>query len=285
VFSHPIFFVFGACITVPKILLQFLLVDSKYAKNILESLPSETPVSFSHDTLPLLLAALAALIAGSAGIVTLISFANQREKNEVISFPATKKDIPNKSVRVLRLEVLLIALTLVAGSILALPADVALAQGLGNLAQTLSLSALGLTLSIALLLFFLRQYAILYLSLSKISLRAALENANHLFRTHIKETFFISAALFFVEITLIAILSFIEELLNTISFLSKSEPLFGWALAIIAFSLFEAWNWASWTSFFRMIALPKDPEPVLQKSETVIQQESAISLDKAWRDD
>lgn len=281
VFSRPVFFAFGACIALPKVLLQFLLIENESIKSFFNALESEASIPFSRDILLLPFFALLALILGSLGITALISLSNQWEKNEPVSFHTVQTGLLGKTYRILQLNLLLIALAITTGSILTIPANIALTQGLGNLAQTLSLSALGLALSIFLLLFFLRQYAALYLSLSKISIRAALENAYKLFRTYLKETFLISAALLFIELILTLFLSLTEELLHTTLLSSGVRHLFEGTLSFLIFSLFEAWNWTSWTSFFRMIALPKEPKSVLQKPETVLQQESAVSLDKA----
>lgn len=284
VFSRPLFFVFGACITFPKLLFETFLNENERFASLLTSLESGASISFSSELLALPLFLLFAIITGSFGIASLILLANAIEKNSAT--PKAKMTANSrKTAGVLKLEITLIALTILAGVILALPATIAMARGLEGLAHALSLSALGLLLSIALLFFFLRQYAAIYVSLSNISLSAALENAYRLFRTHIKETTLISLAIFSVEIILTLSLLFTETLLGSFFkewFLVISYGYwFIWAMSLLIFSFFEAWNWTVWTLLFRVIALPKEPEPVLQKSETVIQQESAIGLDKA----
>lgn len=285
VFSRPMFFVLGACIAAPRLLLQVLFSQSTYFQNFFKALESEASVPFFPELFIFLVLALFALVAGSFGVASLISFANHFESTGEESLSKVRPGLFRKTVHVFRLEILLIALTLTAGVVLALPSTVALSQGLGNLAHTLSLSALGLTLSIALLFFFLRQYAALYLSLSKISLRAALENASHLFRIHLRETVLISAALLGIEILLILLLILGESLISLLfeTFFSPNlaYSIFFWGINLLVFSLFNAWNWTTWTLFFRMIALPKEPEPIVQKEESVLQQESAVSLDKA----
>jgi hypothetical protein len=285
VFSRPMFLVLGACIATPKLLLETLFSRSAYFQNFFKALESESSVPFFPELFIFLMLALLALVAGSFGVASLISFANHFESTGKTSLSELRSGLFQKTSHVFRLEVTLIALALIVGVILAIPSMVAHSQGLENLAHTLSLSALGLTLSIALLLFFLRQYAALYLSLSKISLRAALENASHLFRTHLRETVSMGAALLSVEIFLILLLILVEALASAIFevFFSPNiaHDIFFWTMNLLVFSLFNAWNWTTWTLFFRMIALPKEPEPVLQKSETVLQQESAVSLDKA----
>ena len=283
--SHPIFLLFGACIAAPKVLSQFFLGKNLEESGSIESLRASMSSVLPFDVALFLFSVLATFLIGSFGIVALILLMNRQENNERIPVSSIGKLVLARIPPVVRLEFLLIAFAVIIGILVMAPGDIALARGLQGLSRALSLSAFGLMLSISLLFFFLRQYAILYLSLSKISLKDALENAARLFRLYIKETFLLSAFLLFVELFslfLLALLfSFIESLVKLPSPFSLGGMIFEWALMIGMLSFLEAWNWASWTSFFRMIALPKEPEPVLQKSETVLQQESVIGLDKA----
>lgn len=287
VLSHPIFVILGALIAVPNGLglAQFFALGGVGQGDVAAQLQGGEMLSSPWEITLLLLLAGVAVIFGSLGIVGLALLMNRRESGETLSLLALRKPLRYRTKSLVMLELFLIMLALLVESILSIPADIALSRGLARLSQVLSYSALGLFLSISLLLFFLRQYAALYLSLSNISVRSALENASGLFRLHIRETFLLSGSLFFGEIIVLLVVSegfsFLHNFLE-----QKASPLFLSFEAIVegtcvfgVLSLAEAWKWTSWTSFFRIIALPKDPEPVLQKSETVLQQESAVSLD------
>ena len=232
-----------------------------------------------------LLFAFATIVVGSFGIIALVLLMNRQENHERFRVSLIGKLALARVTPVIRLELLLIALAVIVGVLVTIPGDIAFAQGLQGLSRALTLSAIGLMLSIFLLFFFLRQYALLYLSLTNISLRDALENAARLFRTYTKETFLLGASLLFAELLsffILAVLFYsLEIFLEHVPSFSLGGIFLEWAIMIGALSFLEAWSWTSWTSFFRMIALPKEPEPVLQKSETVLQQESAIGLDKA----
>lgn len=269
-FSHPLFLVFGAIITVPR----FFPVSEAVSKRILASLEAES-VAVPLSDIALILAVFSiALISGSIGIAALITITNRTEKKEPLSYSCFNKDFFMKAGQILRLTLLLILIAVAAGSLLSLPSQIALSKGLESLFRALSLAALGLALSIALLLFFLRQFAALYLTLSNISLRSSLENASRLLMSHMKETFLLSGVFFCLYLLLTLLLSS----LHTSTTLGSA--LF-WAIHVAAFSLYQSWLWTTWTLFFRMIALPKDPEPLVQPEASVLQQEStAVSLDK-----
>lgn len=285
VFSHPIFLLFGACIAVPKVLSQFFLGKNFDESGNIESLQASMSNVLPFDMTLFLLFAFATIVVGSFGIIALVLLMNRQENHERFRVSSIGKLALARVAPVIRLELLLIALAVIVGVLVTIPGDIALAQGLQGLSRALTLSAIGLMLSIFLLFFFLRQYALLYLSLTNISLRDALENAARLFRTYTKETFLLGASLLFAELLsffILAVLFYsLESFLEHAPSFSLGGMFLEWAIMIGALSFLEAWSWTSWTSFFRMIALPKEPEPVLQKSETVLQQESAIGLDKA----
>ena len=285
IFSHPILLLFGACIAVPKVLSQFFLRKNFDESGNIESLQVNMSNVLLFDTTLFLLFAFATIVVGSFGIIALVLLMNRQENHERFRVSLIGRFALARVAPVIRLELLLIALAVIVGVLVTIPGDIALAQGLQGLSRALTLSAIGLMLSIFLLFFFLRQYALLYLSLTNISLRDALENAARLFRTYTKETFLLGAFLFFAELlslfALATLFSFSESFLEHTPSFSLGGMFLEWAIMIGTLSFLEAWSWTSWTSFFRMIALPKEPEPVLQKSETVLQQESAIGLDKA----
>lgn len=285
VFSHPIFLLFGACIAVPKVLSQFFLGKNFDESGNIESLQANMSNVLPFDMTLFLLFAFAVIVVGSFGIIALVLLMNRQENHERFRVSLIGKLALARVAPVIRLELLLIALAVIVGVLVTIPGDIALAQGLQGLSRALTLSAIGLILSIFLLFFFLRQYALLYLSLTNISLRDALENAARLFRTYTKETFLLGASLLFAELLsffILAVLFYsLESFLEHAPSFSLGGMFLEWAIMIGALSFLEAWSWTSWASFFRMIALPKEPEPVLQKSETVLQQESVIGLDKA----
>ena len=285
VFSHPIFLLFGACIAVPKVLSQFFLGKNFDESGNIESLQASMSNVLPFDMTLFLLFAFATIVVGSFGIIALVLLMNRQENHERFRVSLIGKLALARVTPVIRLELLLIALAVIVGVLVTIPGDIALAQGLQGLSRALTLSAIGLMLSIFLLFFFLRQYALLYLSLTNISLRDALENAARLFRTYTKETFLLGASLLFAELLsffiLAVLFSSLEIFLEHVPSFSLGGIFLEWAIMIGALSFLEAWSWTSWASFFRMIALPKEPEPVLQKSETVLQQESVIGLDKA----
>lgn len=287
VFSSPVFAVFGAAIAIPKGLIQFFVLGGAEFGDMFSWLQSKGGVLFPWGVILFLLLAGIALIVSSFGIVALVFLMNRHESGETPSFSALRRVVRHQTKNLVILEILLIAFVVIVGSILSVPADIALSRGLASLSRALSYSALGLLLSISLLLFFLRQYAALYLSLSKISVRSALENASRLFRLHMRETFLLTVALFCIEFLTLSFFSMSFSLVWNFfeTNVSPAVLVYGtiveWIGMLGVLSLLEAWTWTSWTSFFRMIALPKDPEPVLQKSETMLQQESAVSLDKA----
>lgn len=287
VFSNPIFALFGAAIAVPKGILQLWVLGSMEIGSGLALSQGAEP------SVPLWIIGAVfffvgfVLVAGASGIVALVFLMNRHENNEKLSFSVIRNPVRQRIKPVVLLEVFLVALALFVGTLLSVPADLAASRGLDGLSRGLSFSALGLLLSISLVFFFLRQYAALYLSLSNISVRSALENASRLFRLHIRETLLLSGALFLAEIGILFGLSgmflFFERVFGVAFPSIPSWYGIGieWTGMLGALSLIEAWKWLSWTSFFRMIALPKDPEPVLQKTETVLQQESAVRLDEA----
>lgn len=287
VFSNPLFLLWGAAIAVPKGILQLSLFDGTGFSAFDTFSRNSESVSF-QEALILLVIISGIFLAGSSGIVALVSLMSRHENGDGLSFSSAWISVKQRMRYVVALEMLLMALVIAVGSILSIPSDLAAVRGLESLSRGLSYSALGLLLSISLVLFFLRQYAALYLSLSKISLRSALENATRLFRLHIKETVLLSISLLLLELVALFVVSdmflFVQSLFGkTPPFLSGvSGTLFEWVCVLGVLSMIEAWKWASWTSFFRMIALPKDSErSVLQKTETVLQQESAVSLDEA----
>lgn len=285
VLSHPIFLFFGAFVAVPKILSQFFFFGKSFEGGGIEVSQINMGNSPPLDMALFFFFVFITLAVGSFSIVMLVLLANRHENNEKSSKASLRKFALARVAPVIRLELLFVAFAIIIDVLVMAPGDIALARGLRGLSQALSFSALGLILSVSVLFFFLRQYAILYLSLSNISLRDSLENANRLFRLHIKETFLLGAALLFVELLsfflLLFLFSLVGGILKGVPFPSFGKMLFEWALMIGTFSFLEAWNWASWTLFFRGIALPKEPEAVLQKPETVLQQESAVGLDKA----
>ena len=270
VFSHPLFLIFGAVIAVPR----FFPVSEAASKRIFASLEAEGATILPSDIALLLIVSSITLIFGSIGIAALITLANHADKKETLSLSRLNKGFFTKVGRIFQLTLLLILIAVAAGSLLSLPSQIALSKGLEGLFRGLSLVALGLALSIALLLFFLRQFAALYLTLSNISIRSSLENASCLLMSHLKETFLLSGVFFCIHFLLIL----------TLSSFHTSTPLGSallWTIHVAAFSLYQSWLWTTWTLFFRMIALPKDPEPLVQPEASVLQQEStAVSLDK-----
>lgn len=272
--AHPIFFVFGAIMTLPT-LFPTPGITEEHLLALFQK--EEWPFTPSQSFFLLALTGIV-LITRSLGAFAIVTLTHRKEKNETLSFSCLKPTLVSRTRKLVILTLVLAFSALSLSVFLSIPSLIAHSKGLSDLARTLSLSAIGLAISIVLLLFFLHQYATLYLSLSKISLRFALENAIHLFRSHIRETFLLSIAFFIGNISIFVILDALSTLIPASSL---SENTLLWGISFICFSFFEAWNWASWTVFFRMIALPKDPEPVLQNSETVLQQESAVSLDKA----
>lgn len=272
--SHPIFFVFGVIMTLPT-LFPTPGIEEKHILALFQT--EEWPFTPSQSLLFLTLAGIT-LLTRSFGTFALITLTHRQEKNDPLSFSCLKPTMVPRTRSILLMTLLLTLGAIFLSVILSIPPLIAHSRGLENLTHALSLSAIGLAISICLLLFFLHQYAALYLSLSKISLRSALENAVHLFRLHIRETFLISAVFFTASIVIFLLLDALSMIIPNSS---TSETIFLWGMSLVLFSFLEAWNWSSWTVFFRMIALPKDPEPVLQKEESVLQQESAVSLDKA----
>ncbi len=284
--SDPKFLVFGSLIAVPKLILQFVALGGDgFLGRGGSFLRAEND---SLQTLVFLFFFLGiAIIFGSAGMLGISNLMNRREIGLKTTFSFLKKCMSMRLRDIVTLEIFLGAFVLLLGVILAMPSNAAASRGLEGLSQVLAYSALGLLFFIALLVFFLRQYAALYLSLSDVSLRSALDSSSMLLRLHAWKTVILSASLFFLEITLLLVLSsgftFFQGAFGKI--LSAQALPFGfgaeWIILFGVISGIEAWKWASWTSFFRMIALPKDPKPVLQKTETVLQQESVVGMDKA----
>lgn len=284
--SNWFFVVLGAFIAVPGVFLEITLSENDRLQNFVDTIESGGSPELSFEIFFFLFLALCALVAASFGALAISSFSNELEKKRKSSESFFSKTLLRKTGRVLLLETILITLVVFSGLILFLPSAFARFRDLDSLVQPLALSAFGFLVSIAVLFFFLRQYSVIYLAISNISVRSALENAAGIFRRYTRETLRIGIALFLCRFLVILSLLIIEFLLRYSSSIflgsvSFAVILFLWLLNMVAFSVFEAWNWIMWTLFFRSIALPPETELTLQVKESVLQQESVIAPDKA----
>lgn len=279
VFSSHLFFFFGMFIAVPKTLL-LIFFQKEQVDLVTDFILEENLKKFPEYAILFLLAVFLMIVLGSIGATAIVFFTNVHEKNKKTKISLFKKDILKRAWMVFQLEILLIMIVLLSGVFLTLPVGIASMKGLNSLSDTLSLSATGLILSISLLLFFIRQYAIMYLSLSLITVSVAIENSYRLFQKYLKETFLFSASIFAINFSFMFLIVLFEFFLEKFFGASLIIEFFDWLVILCVFSFFEAWNWSSWTIFFRTIALPKEPDLVLQKVKNMIQQDSVISLDK-----
>ena len=154
VFSHPIFLLFGACIAVPKVLSQFFLGKNFDESGNIESLQANMSNVLPFDMTLFLLFAFAVIVVGSFGIIALVLLMNRQENHERFRVSLIGKLALARVAPVIRLELLLIALAVIVGVLVTIPGDIALVQGLQGLSRALTLSAIGLILSIFLLFFF-----------------------------------------------------------------------------------------------------------------------------------
>lgn len=284
--SRRIFVAFGACIAVPKAFLERIFSENDRLRDFAQAVESGGSLDLSFDVFFFVFLAFFALVVASFGALGIASFSNECEKKKKSPEGLLLKSLFQKIGRVVALEGILIVLAIFAGILLFLPSTLAKLRGLESLVQPLLLSGLGLLVSIAVLFFFLRQYSVLYVAISNIFVRSALENAAGIFRRYVRETLWIGSTLFACRLLGISLLLVVEFLLWSGSlFFWGAVPfavvIFLWIFNVMFFSIFEAWNWIVWTLFFRSIALPSEREPALQTKESVLQQEGAIGLDKA----
>ncbi|QQS21059.1 MAG: hypothetical protein IPL87_00765 [Candidatus Moraniibacteriota bacterium] len=267
--SRPAFFVLGLLIITPQATGSLFLEYFPFEENLSQESFSNIPVT----TLIIFLGvALFSFIASLLGTVLVILMTHHGEKETPSNtFSLIQTLISKKTTlrvwTLFRLEVVIGFLLLGIGLVLTLPGILAQTQGISSLSRGLFLSAFGIFISLAFLFHALRQYATLYITLSSLSLRASLEAAVRLFRARLRAT-----------VLFVGILLFI----NSVLFLSTSmlPDTLLWYISFPAFSLFEAWSLISWTLFFRMIALPKDPEAVARTEEAMVQQKQVAELDK-----
>lgn len=282
VISHPKLLFFGSIIAFPKTIVQVFL--DRYGDSfgqILQSIQQNslflTSTPYINSLLPLLIV-LFILFVESFGIVQIASFVQRSERKSFGVIPT--KETVKRAASVFKMEITLILFLLFGGILLSLPSDIASARGLIPLSRLLFLSAFGLFASIAVLTFFIRQYSALYLTLSNISIRSAIENASTLFRSKMRPTILFGTIIFIWEILGMFFLSSCEYILSFMSMNNILQTGITWVFTLAFFSILEAWTWTAWTLFFRNIALPKEPLIVLQNQKTVVQQDRPASLKK-----
>lgn len=280
--STPILWMCGALIAGPRLLLEESISRNDAVRNILETASVEHIQNAGASLFFFFVLGCIGLFLGSFGILAIIRIVHKKEQSSATSRTTfVIRHLFRRVWRAFSLEMLVIVVSIGIGLILSIPSGVALARELPDLARFLSFSALGLFFSIAVLLFLMRQLTLLYIALSPTPLRAALENVGILLRSRFRETVLVALAIFLVEVGVILGAALAERMLSAFLLPSFMQSVIFLPVSLVAFSLFEAWKWSVWTLFFRTIALPPQSEPVLQNQETVLQQERAVSLDKA----
>ncbi len=284
---NPILLVFSFIVIIAKILFQFfaqslLLPQSNFFETTLNSTTFQQMIAAitQEAFLILFIIFLLHLILKSLGLVALIFLSNTYEKSLETKF--SWKKIPfNRYQKILHLEIVFFLSLICIGAILNIPAYFATTRQLLDLAQIISLSALGITLAIAILFIFLYNYTAIYLSLSQISLRSAIENSYLLFRKNIKETLLLAIFFIFIRITAITFTTILfRPIASFLQLSSIHETFFSFFLTFFILILIEAWHWATLTIFFRKIALFKEPFSPLQEEKNMVQQKGVVGFDE-----
>lgn len=280
VVNHPSLWLLGILFTLPE---QFLeqTVFSKEPEALQAWIDTASIDTLLREGLFLMILGIGSLFIGVVGRSGIIILTNSLAKSESLSLASLKKQIYSSVFRIVAIEVLFLATLAVFGIAVMTPSIIAHMRGSEELGQLLALSGTGLFLSMAVLSLFLRQFTILYTALSRISVRMALENGYHMFRQHLRASFLLGIigllAYSAVDIFLNTLNEKANEYLSSFAFL----PIALWILSIFLFSFCATWLWTTWTLFFRSIAIPKEPHPVRQPEENMVQKDAVPSMDNA----
>lgn len=202
-------------------------------------------------------------IFGRSNLIPSLSFV--AGKKNLSNYPDNRKALGMNFLRGLCLEGVMIVMILCSVIILSFPLWLASVHNPGAMIPLTFLALLTLV-PISIILFFVRQYALLYLLLSPIGIRGAFEASAKLFSRSILQSFFFGLFAFLLTLLFtfflnLAILS-VSTLAAAISIPSeKTFPV------IIISGLFFAWfalfQQALWIAFFRTIAGTENKEKVV----------------------
>lgn len=263
--SKKLPWIFGIIISTVSILetkLHITLPETATPDELVHILTQKSP----DEWLGLLIALIVLLLVGIFGRSNLIP---------ALSFVAGKKDLPNypqnpralwkNFLRGICLEGAILLVILFSVIILSLPFWLASAYNPEAITSLILFGALTL-IPIIIVLFFVRQYALLYLLLSPIGIRGAFEASSKLFSRYMLPSllfglFIFLLTLLFTFLLNLAILS-ISTLATVISLLPEKIylPL---VISGIFFAWFAIFQQALWIAFFKAIAGTENKDKVV----------------------
>lgn len=262
--------VFGCIVAVSGIMetrLQTDIPDTVSFDELLEALSAK-----SIDEWFLLFLILLSLFAlgtfGKSNLIAALSFVAGKPNLE--NSPRTLHAIGKNFLRAFFLESLILLLLLMAAGILSLPLWIASSHNPDAMTPLITLGFLTF-LPIAIIIFFIRQYSLLYLLLSPLRIRGAIETAANLF-----SRFLFPSLLFGVfSLTVTLLFTFLLNLviLSVVALLRQvSVPLEGATISLATglalFSWFAVFQQALWIAFFRAIAGTSGTEKAVTEKES-----------------
>lgn len=208
----------------------------------------------------ILFALLAIDIFGKSNLI--VSLSHVAGRKNLPNAPHTLRSIGRNFFRALVLEGIALLALLAAIGILALPLLIASFRNPETMSLLINMSVLTF-IPIAVVIFFIKQYSLLYLLLSPVSIRGAIETGSALFSRFIFPSFLFGV----FSLTLTALFTFCTHLvivsmgmLLRASAIPFTETALALGVDFVSFTWFAVFNLALWIAFFKAIASTPAPE-------------------------
>lgn len=218
---------------------------------------------------------------GKGNLIVSLSFVTG--KTALLNHPDNTRAIGKNFLRAFLLECLALLFLLTVILIFSLPFLIASSQNPRALDTLLSLGLLAFV-PIAIAVFFISQFALFYLLLSPLQIRASIEAGSSLFSRFIFSSLrfglFSFALTVLVTLLVNTLILSIAALLETLS-LSLGETSIALVIGLTFFAWFSIFQQALWLAFFKSIAGQNKPAELIKEKESVLDNQTLPEIPPA----
>lgn len=261
--------IFGGLIGIVNLFeahLSFDMPETPDMGALINTITQKTPEEWLWILASLILFLLLGIL-GRSNLIPALSFV--AKKNDLANSPKSLVAIQTNFLRGFRLECLIFLIILSTVALLSLPLWLASMYNPGTVPLLMLLEILTLT-PILIILFFVRQYALLYLLLSPVGIRGALETSSSLFLRFLFPSLLFGLFAFTLTLSFTFLLNLVI-LSITLLFRTLSIPLTEAFLLLpisgFLLSWFAIFQQALWIAFFKNIALTPDTQKTTVEEE------------------
>jgi hypothetical protein len=230
--------------------------------------------NFQEWIAPLFLLILLFLIgtAGRGNLIASLSFVAEKKSPE--NYPSSLRTVGKNSLRALALEASIVLVIFLAIGIVSLPLFIAATYNPATLELLVTLGIFTL-IPILLVIFFIREYALLYLLLSPLSVRGAIEAGCTLFSRFIFPSLLLGLFLYVITTLFTFCLKLVILGITALSHKTLMPPedsSLSLIIGFVFFTWFAIFQQALWIAFFKTIAsTTKKETSTVEKSATFVE--------------